>query len=64
MKKARHGWDRSEGIKYTVSRFEEEEFQKWMEKGGKEKLRRKLVYFDFSPRKGRKHQPKEGRYWE
>lgn len=48
MQKAKHGWDRQEGVKYQVSSFEEEEFRKWHENGGKKILARKLYFFDYT----------------
>lgn len=36
--------DKSEGVKYAISRFEEEEFNKFYENGGREKLK-KVKYF-------------------
>jgi len=59
MQKAKHGWDRSEGVKYTVSKFEEEDFHKWHENGGREILSRKLYFFDYATRKCPKEEKKE-----
>lgn len=46
LQKQKHGWDRSEGVKYTISRFEEEQFQKFYENGGREKLSKRIRYFN------------------
>lgn len=55
-------WDRGDTVKYGVSKFEEEQFQQWLDNGGKEKLRARIVYFDYSDKTYRRE--KEGRYWE
>ncbi len=62
MHSSGHKWDQSTGVKYQVSKFEEEEFKKWFEKGGKEKLSKQVNYFDYSPKESDKK--KEGRYWK
>jgi hypothetical protein len=58
MQKATHGWDRTEGVKYCLSSFEEEEFKKWHENGGREILSRKLYFFDYSDHKDKRSKNK------
>ena len=63
MDKKKNGWERLDLVKYEVSKFEEEEFKKWFENGGREKLKKKVQYFDYSPYLSKAVQPKQGRYW-
>lgn len=54
-------WDLGETVKYTVSKFEEEQFQRWLDNGGKEKLRARIVYYDYTDKSHARE--KEGYFW-
>lgn len=43
-KSAKKQWDTNDNVKYCVSSFEEEDFKKYYENGGKEQLSKRIIW--------------------